>query len=111
MSGRIRRRVAAHGERGRGKRLPADLQAEIAAYARRRRAEGASVREIGAETGVSAESIRRWAATPGRARPEAIPVRVLDDESRAKIVVVMPNGVRVEGLDVSETADLLGRLD
>jgi predicted transcriptional regulator len=111
MSGaRIQKRVAALGRRSRGERIPADLRKEIAEYACGRRAEGGAVREIAAETGVSPESIRRWAVRAERAGATVVPVRVRDAEVSAKIVVVMPSGVRVEGLDVEQAAELARRL-
>lgn len=113
MSGtRIRKRVAALGRRSRGERIPTELRAEIADYARRRRAEGVRVREIAVEVGVSPESIRRWSVAKRHETAKALPVRVraeaLDDEAR--IVVVTPGGVRIEGLDVAQAAELARRL-
>lgn len=107
---RIRKRVTALGRRSRGERIPATLREEIAEYARRRRAEGGRVREIATETGVSPESIRRWAVRAKPTEPVALPVHVRRDEVSAEIVVVMPSGMRVEGLDVEQAAELARRL-
>ena len=112
MSGaKIRKRVAALGERTRGQRIPRELREEIASYARGRRAEGERVREIASEVGVSPESIRRWTASPPEEHGRAVlPVRVQEEIAHDGIVVVTPSGVRVEGLDVEQAAELVHRL-
>lgn len=109
---RIRKRVTALGKRSRGGRIPRELRDEIAEYARARRTEGIGMREIAAEVGVSPESIRRWTAAGWGETAKALPVRVraeeVDDEGG--IVVVTPGGVRIEGLDVAQAAELAHRL-
>jgi hypothetical protein len=85
------------------------LRHEIGEYARRRRAEGAGLREIAAETGVSQESVRRFAATLDEHREaEIVPVRVVAESGG--FVLVTPAGYRLEGLDVETAALLLRRL-
>ncbi len=107
---RIREQVAALGRRRRGERIPAELRAEIADYARGRRADGGRVREVAAETGVSPESIRRWTVRAKATEPVALPVHVSRDEVCAQIAVVTPSGVRIEGLEVEQAAELARRL-
>jgi hypothetical protein len=107
---RIRRQVAALGPRGRGARVPEGLREEIGAYARGRLEEGAGLREVAAETGVSPESVRRWAgSTPDEHRDvELLPVQVIGEAE--SIVLVAPGGYRIEGLDIAGAAALLRRL-
>lgn len=106
----IRGRVAALGRRGRGAKLPEDLREEIADYARRRRERGGRVRDIAVEVGVSRESIRRWSSTSSSAKATVVPVRIRPDHAATQLVVVTPGGVRIEGLDLEQAAELVRRL-
>ena len=54
------RRALLSRERGRGVRIPAALKPRAAAYARRRRRQGASLRDLSDELSLSGETIRRW---------------------------------------------------
>jgi hypothetical protein len=88
------------------------LRTAIIGYARQRHATGGSVRAIAAETGVSAESVRRWlAARAHRAAPPALlPVEVLPSPPADGLVLVTPAGHRIEGLQVATAAALLRAL-
>jgi hypothetical protein len=109
--GRLRRRVHALGSRHRGARVPPALRAAIATYARGERAAGASCGAIAERLGVSAESIRRWAFTePGRGDGALVPVQVVAAAAATPLTVWSPTGYRVDGLSVSEAAELLRRL-
>jgi len=108
---RIRQQTTALGRRGVTSRVPDGLRDEIVAYARGRRHGGASWRTIAAEIGFSASALKLWTAT---ARRSLVPVTVRTDasavEHTAGLVLVAPNGVRVEGLDVTGAAMLLRAL-
>jgi hypothetical protein len=82
-------------------------------YAARRRAQGSSWEAIGRETGLEARKLRAWC----RKRREMTPVPTLrpvavvaEPEPAASLVVVAPNGLRVEGLGVEEAAQLVNLL-
>ena len=94
--------------RGRGRRVPAALKERATTYARRRREGGASFAELAKETGLSQETLRRWCLkTP---RTALVPVRVVSDAACGSVVVVSPNGYRLEGLDVGEAVAVLRAL-
>jgi predicted transcriptional regulator len=108
----IRERIAALGPRRRGARIPEDLRREIGAYARRRRAAGAGVGEIAQETGVSGESVRRWAGTAARGEEiSVVPVRVRAAANGGiGVVVQTAAGHRVTGLDLEGAVRVLRML-
>jgi hypothetical protein len=91
--------------------VPPALRVAIAAYARDERAAGASCDALAERLGVSAESIRRWTlSAPLRdGGGELVPVHVVA-EAAATVTVWSPTGYRVDGLSVSEAAELLRRL-
>ena len=108
---RLRRRVWALGPRGPGSRVPELLRSDITAYARERQAGGASLEEIAAEVGLTRETIRNWLRS-AKADRELVPVAIVPEiVEGAAIVVVSPQGYRVEGLDVAGVATLLRMLD
>lgn len=108
---RLRRRVLALGPRGRGSRVPAGLRGDVVAYARERQADGASLKQIARETGITRETIRNWLRVPERKTRALVPVAVVPDVvERGAVVVVSPRGYRVEGLDVTGAAALLRML-
>lgn len=109
--GRLRRRVHGLGPRHRGARVPPALRAAIATYARDERAAGASCGAIAERLGVSAESIRRWVFTESvRGDGALVPVHVVAAAAATTLTVWSPTGYRVDGLSVSEAAELLRRL-
>jgi|SRR6516165_8843976 hypothetical protein len=103
---KLRARLARR-ESGRGRRFAPELRRQISGLARRLRDEGKSWLGIGREFGLPAGTVRRlgeWAA-PGFA-----PVEVVNEAVERSLVVVAPNGYRVEGLDVEAVVALLARL-
>jgi hypothetical protein len=107
----LRRAVRALGPRHRGARVPPALRVAIAAYAHDARAAGVSCHALAERVGVSAESIRRWTrSAPGcDGGGGLVPVQVVA-EAAATVTVWSPTGYRVDGLSVSEAAELLRRL-
>lgn len=71
-------------------------------------AEGGSLAGVARELGVSDQTLRRWRAGQAPARLRA--VRVSEDETPRGIVVLLPGGARVEGLDLEGLAELARRL-
>jgi len=69
---------------------------------------GGSLKEASRALGVAYETLRRWRAV--RRRPLVRAVEVADAHDVSRLVVVLPGGVRVEGLDVAGVAELARRL-
>ncbi|MFQ5471942.1 MAG: helix-turn-helix domain-containing protein [Dehalococcoidia bacterium] len=104
----IRKRVETLGPRKRGVRWPESLRREIVEYARRRRSEGIKVSHIARETGVSKESVRRWALRKGADLGTFVPVRVRSEATESNgIVIHTAQGHRVTGFDVEGAARFL----
>jgi len=107
----VRQQIAALGQRGITSRVPDEVRAAIVGYAQQRRREGARWRAVADEVGFSVGAVTGWV----RGRPAAVvPVRVraaiLDAAPAAGVVVVLPSGVRVEGLQVADVPTLLAQL-
>jgi len=102
--------VASH-EPGRGKRYCAELKGRVTEAARSRRSEGAGWREISAEMGVAAETLRRWCMGVGpKQSPTMLPVRVVADRDERAVSVVSPSGHRIDGLTLREAVGVLRAL-
>lgn len=100
---------------GAGRPYPEPLRRAADAYRREREREGASVRRVAAELGVSGASLARW----GRGREEPagefraieIVAELAEPVSPVSAVVVHgPRGLRIEGLSLQELAALIERL-
>src|SRR5262249_55376047 len=103
--------------RGRRERIPDRIRAAVKSYARRRRAKGASWRQLSAAVGLSSESLRRFAAESGarprRRRMVAVALRpeaARGDEGWRGLVLVTAQGMRLEGLGVAEAVELVRAL-
>jgi hypothetical protein len=99
-------------KRGGGKRwrAPTGLRDEIVVWARKRRAEGLVVGSIASAIGLSETTLSKW-LSPGGGPGELRPVRVTADVAiGGRLVVVTPEGYRLEGLSVDEAVDVLRRL-
>ena len=105
------RKAAARANRERHgiqRRYSSRLQRQAVEYWHARQRQGEGVREVAAALGVAPWSLHRWIrACDGGERFHA--VRVVAAASRAVVapVVVWNDGLRVEGLDVEATAQLL----
>jgi len=91
-------------ECGQGISYPDPLRERITAWADRRRADGATLREIARAVGVSAESLRRWML--GRTTTALIPVEVVADpidERSDSVRIMTAAGHRIEGLTIADT--------
>lgn len=97
---------------GTGRPYPEALRAAAIEYQREREREGASVREVAAELGVSDASLARWSR---RAQEPPVLFRAIEVvaepvERRDAVVVHGPRGLRIEGLSVEALARLIERL-
>lgn len=99
-------------QQGRGRwRTPPALRDEIVVWARKQQAAGQGLGSIAAAIGLGESTLGKWLA-PGDGRGELRPVRVSADAAggRSSLVVVTPEGYRLEGLSLDEAVDVLRRL-
>lgn len=91
-------------------RCPDDLRSKVVAYAKRRRASGLAVRRIAQELGLGESCLTRW-LRPKRAgfRPVRVTAASAKPEVR-DLVLVTPQGFRLEGLTTSQALRLLREL-
>jgi transposase-like protein len=97
--------------RGRQQPYSAAIQQRAVAYWQRREAEGAWVSVVAEELGLHARTLARWVRR--RARPASfrrVTVATALRAERPALVVVTPQGLRIEGLDVAQLAQLLDAL-
>lgn len=111
---RFRRQLQSSvGPRGPGRRYPAELRTEALEIAAARRKTGASTRAVAKELGIPEVTLKRWAESAGDLRCEGrapfheVTVR---GDPPPRPVLVLPNGARVEGLDIDGVVELIRRL-
>ncbi|MEZ4297012.1 MAG: hypothetical protein R3B70_18750 [Polyangiaceae bacterium] len=100
---------------GVGRPYPEPLRRAANAYRREREREGASVRQVASELGVSGPSLMRWGRqleeAGGEFRAiEVVAERVEPASPAGTVVVYGPRGLRIEGLCLEELAALIERL-
>ena len=90
-------------------RCPVPLREKVVAFTRERRQAGVSVEKIAQELGLSASGLSRWL---NAGEPRLRPVRITEAPSKSSdsLVLVTPEGYRLEGLGPASAADLLRRL-
>lgn len=89
-------------ERGRGKRYPAELRAGVLSFSLTERSRGRSWSEIADDLGLGVPTLMRWCSGQ-----RALPVVVKHAET-STLSVVTPSGWRIEGVTLSQVAELLG---
>jgi hypothetical protein len=98
-------------ERGPGRWYPPTLRERITRWTRRRRSDGASLREIGDEIGMSWETLRRWSTSTAESPPAFVPVEVVDDHrGDHALAIVTPAGYRIEGITIADAIALVREL-
>jgi len=104
--------LAAADRAGAGRPYPAALRRSVVQYHREREQEGASVRKVAAELGVSEASLARWSRTEQERGPAFHAIELVAEPVRRPSGAVLhgPKGLRVEGLTVAELAELMERL-
>lgn len=80
------------------------------AHVAERRGAGDKVVDLAEELGLSALTVRRWLKRESASLFRPISIFEARVESRGRIVVHGPRGLRIEGLDVAGVAELLRRL-
>lgn len=86
-----------------------DAKALAVRYAQGRQSEGVGLRAIADECGVAAATVRRWLAEPADTSA-FMPIRVMPSAVTSTVVVHGPAGLRIEGLDLEQIAELWRRL-
>ena len=91
------------------RRYPQELRMLGAEYAEARVAAGESVGPIAARLGIAEPTLRSWLR---KARPGFVPVVVeqaeaAKDQAGQTVVLVSPNGYRLEGLELAAACELL----
>jgi transposase-like protein len=99
----LKRLVAGRG----GRHYSPELKARVIAYAERRYGEGASAKHVSDELGVNVHTLGFWRERKKNTKPVLRPVRVIDETSDARIVLLVRNGIRVEGLSVEQLVEVL----
>jgi hypothetical protein len=99
------------GPRGRGRSYPRGLMGKLLSYTVARRRQGAKLVEVAAELGMKSHTLSRWM---GEKRPSAsferVVVATAAPSPARKVIVYGPRGLRVEGLELSEVAELVRRV-
>lgn len=97
---------------GAGRPYPPALRRAVVMHHREREREGASVRQVAEELGVSGASLVRWSRTEQEGSHGFRAIELVAEPVRraSGAVVHGPCGLRVEGLTVAEIAELLERL-
>ena len=95
-------RQLARGKHPSGVRYPAPFRDAVITLARTRVGHGQSLAQVARDVGVSFPTLVAWLERPGR--PGLRPVAVVSEpdpepERRSRVVLVTPQGFRVEGLD------------
>ena len=74
-------------------------------------ARGVDLERAAIEIGVPVADLRAWSRAQEVDAPLFVPVQIEDESTTPReIVVVLPGGVRVEGLTVADVAELVRRL-
>jgi hypothetical protein len=101
--------VVRSGRGGRG-RYPAALRKQLLERARKRWSEGASMRVVAEELGVSVHTLSYWRAVEGTSKKSAKVRRVeIVDRPARTIVAAGPHGLRLQ-LTLDEVVELLRKL-
>lgn len=116
--------AAAPKNAGGARQYPKGLRRLATGYVRRRVAAGRSMQEISSELDVSSNTLWGWTMRARKNRKKKVrPVRIVGGNQKAKqahardaslkkagVVVVLPSGVRIEGLKASEVATVVKAL-
>lgn len=109
----LRHDLRRHGG-ARGKRFEPELRRRIVTYAHRRRREGASWLSIATELGACFETVRRWcshARTTSRSlRRVEVVAEPIATAPTSSLVVITPNGIRIEGAALEQVVVLVRAL-
>ncbi len=104
------------GRQGRGVRYPQAVREEAVSLAHAELASGASLADIAAALGIGEMTLSRW-LEPARVGLREVEILAAEPAARlaarpasAGFVLVSPSGLRVEGLELPQVAELLRAL-
>ena len=93
--------------------VPREVSDEVCRYAAGRRRDGAAWAVIARETGLDARKLQRWRSRAQRSAPvpvlrpvEAVPTPDVVPEVLPDLALVAPTGLRIEGLQLEQAAQL-----
>jgi len=106
----LRRAVAGLKRRYRAERIPGPIRQRVVGFTVRARAAGVSWSALTAATGVAENTLKRWLAIT----PRLVPVEIsgattaasTSASSQASMTLVLPSGVRLEGVDIAAAVEL-----
>ena len=111
---RIRIHAQHRGHARTGTRYPEDLRAEIVTLARAGRAAGRSLGSLARGVGLSVPTLTGWLRRPAPGRLRRVTVAPSPSPAivapARPLVLVTPQGFRVEGLDLATMVTMLRRL-
>lgn len=97
--------------RGRGRRIPVELRAQVTAWVAKHRKRGDSWSELVRKTGVSMLALQRWSSSPARRSVMLRRVEVTEAAPAERTVtLVAPTGIRIEGVTIADVIAILRRL-
>ena len=92
-------------------RVPATTKRDALLIIERARQSGMSYRSISKQIGVNNHTLRYWReTTKAKSVIEAVRIAEPNSKPKSEVVLVGPRGLRIEGLNLSELAELLVRL-
>ena len=103
----LRRRVARLKRDRPGFRFSPALRREIAAWVTEQREHGAWWCDLSRAIGVSAQTLKRWAAPRVSASAAMLPVEVIDAPPEGTVTLVSPSGLRLEGVAIVDAIAIL----
>lgn len=117
LRGRAIAAMKSLGSRGRTSRVPVAVRELVLAYVTAARRSGWPWRDIARDLGLSATVLQRWqrrgfVAAEAKSPASMLPVVVRDVPSaqHGLVTLVMPSGLRIEGLAIVQAAELIARL-
>jgi len=94
-----------------GRCFPPELAERAGRWIAARRAEGATVSEIGEELGLGDNTVRSWCKRASSPTTRAlVPVQVVPDAPARTVSIVSPAGFRIDGLSLGDAVALLKAL-
>ena len=109
----LKQELSKLGPRGRGRPYPKGLLETLLSYTVARRRQGAKVVEVAAELGMKFHTLARWLGErrATTARFERVDVVAPPAPPAPRTLVVHgPRGLRIEGLDLTDVAELVRRV-
>jgi hypothetical protein len=82
----------------------------VTEFARERRDQGVTWRELSEELGLRVDTLMRWCGATRSAVRALVPVRVVPEAAPRTLRVASPAGFHVDGLTLEETVALLRAL-